>query len=382
MPYPGARTGERRDMHRIRTGEESRRPALDRGRKLLRERTRRSYERARSDARDLYDDNAATPEEYARDRAEHGAKELGGDARHIASRLSRRGREGGIVRKGELRDRADAARKRQEALRFRQAIERVYSEIREAVSLRRAGSAVPAVALALTAVLVLIMPLFLAAPSWGGGAGADALIVEVALSQVGNEGGEPYWSWYGFKTHVDWCACFVSWCADRCGYLESGDAPKFAVCGDGMEWFQKKGQWTPGGIAPEPGMIIFFDWEEPDGRDGNADHVGIVVRAEEGRVETVEGNSGDTCARQTYNLDDPQIMGYGRIDEGEKPANDREVLLSGTEGEEYMEIDVPSYPGFDKQNTQERCEEEHLRVSGVAKSQLRQSLITGWDGTV
>ena len=41
-------------------------------------------------------------------------------------------------------------------------------------------------------------------------------IVLVAKAQVGNVGGEIYWSWYGFSERVEWCACFVSWCADQC----------------------------------------------------------------------------------------------------------------------------------------------------------------------
>ena len=41
-------------------------------------------------------------------------------------------------------------------------------------------------------------------------------IVAVALSQVGNVGGQPYWSWYGFSSRVEWCACFVSWCGATC----------------------------------------------------------------------------------------------------------------------------------------------------------------------
>ena len=40
--------------------------------------------------------------------------------------------------------------------------------------------------------------------------GADDQIVAVALSQLGNVGGEPYWSWYGFGSRVEWCACFVN----------------------------------------------------------------------------------------------------------------------------------------------------------------------------
>ena len=47
------------------------------------------------------------------------------------------------------------------------------------------------------------------------GVGSDD-IVAVALSQVGDVGGQPYWSWYGFSSRVEWCACFVSWCGATC----------------------------------------------------------------------------------------------------------------------------------------------------------------------
>ena len=63
-----------------------------------------------------------------------------------------------------------------------------------------------------------------------GISGGDGEIVTVALSQVGNIGGEPYWSGYGFDSRVEWCACFVSWCANECGYIEAGVIPKFAAC--------------------------------------------------------------------------------------------------------------------------------------------------------
>lgn len=74
-------------------------------------------------------------------------------------------------------------------------------------------------------------------------AGGNQAIVEVALTQVGNQGGQPYWSWYGFDSRVEWCACFVSWCADQCGYIESGLVPKFAGCVDGANWFKSNGKW-------------------------------------------------------------------------------------------------------------------------------------------
>ena len=132
-------------------------------------------------------------------------------------------------------------------------------------------------------------------------------IVTVALSQVGNVGGEPYWSWYGFDGRVEWCACFVSWCADQCGYIDSGVIPKFAGCVNGSQWFKDRGQWQDGGFTPEAGQIIFFDWEG----DGETDHVGIVERCEGGIVYTVEGNSGDACRQRSYPVGSSSIYGYG-----------------------------------------------------------------------
>ena len=137
--------------------------------------------------------------------------------------------------------------------------------------------------------------------------GGNQAIVEVALTQLGNEGGEPYWSWYGFGGRVEWCACFASWCADQCGYLESGIIPKFSLCSDGVNWFKGKGQWQDKNYEPQAGDIIFFDW----GNDGSIDHVGIVEKCENGTVYTVEGNSGDACRQQSYPVGSSSIYGYG-----------------------------------------------------------------------
>jgi len=138
-------------------------------------------------------------------------------------------------------------------------------------------------------------------------AGGNQAIVEVALTQVGNQGGQPYWSWYGFDGRVEWCACFVSWCADQCGYIESGLVPKFAGCVDGANWFKSNGKWQNRTYEPKAGDIIFFDWEG----DGTTDHVGIVEKCENGIVYTVEGNSGDACKQRQYAVGSSNIYGYG-----------------------------------------------------------------------
>ena len=134
----------------------------------------------------------------------------------------------------------------------------------------------------------------------------DGEIVSVALSQVGNIGGQPYWSWYGFGGRVDWCACFVSWCANECGYIKVGIIPKFAGCIPGSNWFKDRGQWQDNSFEPSAGHIIFFDWEG----DGLTDHVAIVEKCEDGLVYTIEGNSGDACRQSTYSVGSSVIYGY------------------------------------------------------------------------
>lgn len=93
-------------------------------------------------------------------------------------------------------------------------------------------------------------------------------MVQIALSQVGNIGGEIYWRWYGFNSRVEWCAVFVS---------KSGD-------------------------------IILFDWDD----NGSANHVGIVEKVENNIVYTIEGNStDDMCRQKEYSITSDFILGYG-----------------------------------------------------------------------
>lgn len=133
-------------------------------------------------------------------------------------------------------------------------------------------------------------------------------IVEVALSQLGNEGGEKFWSWYGFNSHAAWCACFASWCANQCGYIDAGIIPKFALCEDGANWFKGRGEWLDGSATPEPGMLIFFDYS---GTASEANHVGIVEKVEGNNLYVIDGNSHDMVRENVYDLGQYDIMGYG-----------------------------------------------------------------------
>ena len=135
-------------------------------------------------------------------------------------------------------------------------------------------------------------------------------LVNVAASQIGNKGGMPYWSWWGYRNRVEWCAIFVSWCAEQCGMIEDGSILKFENVTVGMNWFKERNQWLAHGSIPSEGMIIFFDW---DG-DNHCDHVGMVEKVDKGIVTTIEGNSNDQVRENTYSVNSNVIMGYGTME--------------------------------------------------------------------
>lgn len=141
-------------------------------------------------------------------------------------------------------------------------------------------------------------------------------IILVAKAQLGNIGGDKFWRWYEFDTRVEWCAIFVSWCANKCGYIDKGIIPKFSVCSDGINWFKDKKQWQDRSenYYPIIGDIIFFDWiDEKGNTDGVSDHVGIITRVDitNKTIYTIEGNADDECVEKIYSFDDVEVMGYG-----------------------------------------------------------------------
>ena len=144
---------------------------------------------------------------------------------------------------------------------------------------------------------------------WFAGLFGNGQLVTIAKSQLGNEGGEKFWSWRGFTERQEWCACFVRWCADQAGLIQKEAVPKFSVCTDGVAWFQAKGKWQSGGSVPTPGTIIFFDWDH----DGASDHVGIVESCDGTTVHTIEGNSGDAVKQNNYTVNSQSILGYGLV---------------------------------------------------------------------
>lgn len=164
-------------------------------------------------------------------------------------------------------------------------------------------------------------------------------LVTLALTQVGyKERGDNYTKygrWYGADGQP-WCAMFVSWCASMSGIPDTM-IPKFAACNSGgVSWFKNNGTWKDRSYDPQPGDIVFFD--DPngtDGRDGRADHVGIVVSATETTVDCVEGNSSDSVALRTHTRD-KRVLGYGAPNYTAASAKSCDMSLSGLSYPEIM----------------------------------------------
>lgn len=151
-------------------------------------------------------------------------------------------------------------------------------------------------------------------------------LLPIAESQLGQSGGK-YQSWAAIGSG-DWCAAFVSWCANQAGYnlvdwtdvtSDPNDFPFYVTVGRGARWFNwnNRLQYSRahgGNYTPNPGDIIFFAW------DSNPDlvelwHTGIVQSVTNGRIYTVEGNTGDPrlVRRNDYDVYDPDVICFGMM---------------------------------------------------------------------
>lgn len=133
-------------------------------------------------------------------------------------------------------------------------------------------------------------------------------IVDIARNEIGNKGGEKYWRWYGFNQRVNWCAIFLSWCANESGTINN-TIPRFSLCTDGVKWYKDRSKWKNKSYIPQTGDIIFFDWNGDD----HVQHVGIVEKVENDKVYTIEGNSNDEVRNKSYSLNNKSIYGYGSV---------------------------------------------------------------------
>jgi len=122
-----------------------------------------------------------------------------------------------------------------------------------------------------------------------------------------------YGAWYGLNP-AEWCAMFVSWCADSAG-VGPDVIPRHASCSDGITKFKRLGRWhVRSGYEPKAGDIVYFT------KNGVSPcHVGLVVNTSDSRIYTVEGNTsggtslapnGGCVAEKNYAKSYLKILGY------------------------------------------------------------------------
>lgn len=190
-----------------------------------------------------------------------------------------------------------------------------------------------------------------------------------------------YGDWYG-SPYGDWCAMFCAFCLDYAGVK---DYPVDANCGSWIAalsedendpgrtvYYHEAGTYTP-----QPGDLIFFDWDgDKAGEDAQiVDHVGFVAELIEAtndtsaQIKTIEGNNGDKVAYHTYDMDSPQILGYGEL-----PENPEQIVAKSVTMKNGVKVTVSApnsslpYPAEDIDLTAE------LITSGEAEGILTSCL--------
>lgn len=147
-----------------------------------------------------------------------------------------------------------------------------------------------------------------------------ARVLEVARGEIGTAGGDKYIDYYnqitgiGLPHGVAWCAAWVTWVMRHAGVPEDS-VLNYKGCATASEWFGARGRFMPrsSGYVPKPGDIIMYEWNpqnEGTAYDDGDDHTGIVEKAENGIVHTIEGNNGGACRRDWWSLGNPCISGY------------------------------------------------------------------------
>lgn len=127
-------------------------------------------------------------------------------------------------------------------------------------------------------------------------------IIDIAMQQQGNPGGQKFWSWWGYGVPVAWCAIFVSWCAEQAG-IPTSIIPKAEAVSQFVTFARNNNLLSGPGAVPKKGDL-FLKY----GR--GAEHVGIVTGSDGTSFSSIEGNYSDRCCTVTRSINDPELEGF------------------------------------------------------------------------
>ena len=116
------------------------------------------------------------------------------------------------------------------------------------------------------------------------------------------ESGSKFCKSYGFDYVVDWCCIFVWYVFKQC--KTTGLFPKCAYVPTADSWLRKNAKFIKNYKNAKPGDIIIFTWDGNgyNSRTGRRQHIGIVVEWKNGKMHTIEGNTGsENCKKSKVN---------------------------------------------------------------------------------
>lgn len=183
------------------------------------------------------------------------------------------------------------------------------------------------------------------------------------LAQVGTREGANNWNKYAedprlrkllgwYPQNQAWCDIYTDEGFIECFGLENAAAMTYqpigggsALCRASAQFFKDNGAWSS---TPQLGAVIFFFY------GGAINHQGAVVAIQGNVVVTVEGNSSDMVAKNSYNIGDARIAGYGipkwSVVASEGEAQEDPQTEAGTpapaQAEEEYEIPAAQYHSY------------------------------------
>ncbi len=133
-------------------------------------------------------------------------------------------------------------------------------------------------------------------------------IISLAIEQLGNDY-TTYCKDMGYNYRIEWCACFISWLAEKLGITDI--IPVDISCNSQIKKFKNMGVWHTDRNF-QSGDIIYYDWDI----SGDADHVGIIEKVNGMSLTVIEGNNGnfpnDRVRRREISSESSLIFGYAR----------------------------------------------------------------------
>lgn len=116
-------------------------------------------------------------------------------------------------------------------------------------------------------------------------------IVNAANSQIGQGETPPGSNCNPYGPCQAWCAHFATWTWRKAGIT----IPNYGFTGDIYTWGRNKGRAHSTNTGMQPGDIVLYGTGPQN--TSTSVHTGVVVAVGNGKITTVEGNSGDAVRK-------------------------------------------------------------------------------------